>query len=135
MALLTWEDSYSVGVKEIDGQHQKMFGIINRLYDSMNAAKDTENLPQILKELVDYATFHFSTEEKYFVKFNYEDSAEHINFHHMYSGRVDHFIKDYEVQNSLLSFEILDFLKDWWINHINGEDKKYTECFHQHGLF
>ena len=30
--------------------------------------------------------------------------------------------------------EIVDFLKGWLINHINGTDKQYTEHLHQRGI-
>ena len=35
MALITWDDSYSVKVDKIDGQHQKLMGLINQLHEAM----------------------------------------------------------------------------------------------------
>ncbi|MCP4213100.1 MAG: hemerythrin family protein, partial [bacterium] len=34
----------------------------------------------------------------------------------------------------MLSMEIMSFLKNWLKDHIMGEDKKYTTCFHENGL-
>ena len=37
MAFFTWNNSYSVGVRQFDGEHQKLFSIMNDLYDGMAA--------------------------------------------------------------------------------------------------
>ena len=39
MQLLTWTQENSVGVSELDKQHQKMFSIINNLADLMSQSK------------------------------------------------------------------------------------------------
>ena len=33
MTKLVWKDEYSVGVKELDMQHEKLLDLINRLYE------------------------------------------------------------------------------------------------------
>jgi len=132
--MITWDETFSVGVKELDGQHQKLFEIINRLNNSINAPTNTEKTSEIIKELLDYSVYHFSTEEKYFEEFNYEHKEAHIKSHNAYKEKIDHFITDFKDKNGYLPFEIIEFLTNWWTAHVNGQDKLYVKCFHDHGL-
>ena len=66
MALLQWSDALSVGVVEIDRQHQKLVTMINDLNDAMRAGKGKDALGKTIAELIAYAATHFKTEEKYF---------------------------------------------------------------------
>lgn len=135
MTPIKWTDSYSVGVKEIDHQHQKMFDIINKLYDLSDKPKSKEDFDAVVKELVDYANYHFSTEEKYFDKFNYAEKEGHEHIHMQYSVKIVEFQTRVSDNLGPLLSEMLDFLQDWWVGHINGTDKRYTESFHQHDLY
>ncbi|NLX27089.1 MAG: bacteriohemerythrin [Lentisphaerae bacterium] len=84
MAILQWTNELSVGVEEIDRQHQKMIEIINKLETPMAQEKEKEVLFGVIKELMAYAKIHFKTEEQYFEQFGYEDSnvhkAQHVSF-------------------------------------------------------
>ncbi len=101
----------------------------------MNQSKAQDEIKKILKELVNYADYHFSTEEKYFEKFNYGGATEHNLLHDKYKKKMVQFFDESESSvGKIVPFEILDFLEDWWFNHINSEDKKYTECFVSNGL-
>ncbi len=133
-SMIIWDNTFSVGVKEMDEQHQKLFGTINRLGSSMNAPANTEKVSDIIKELLDYSVYHFLAEETYFEKFNYENKEVHTKLHNYYKEKVNHFIDDFQ-ENKYLSFEIIDFLITWWNGHVIGEDKLYTECFHDHGIY
>lgn len=135
MPILIWTEKNSVGVKEIDLQHQKMFAIINDLYDRMVTFKAHEDIDAILDKLVEYADFHFKTEEGYFEKFDYEGKEAHEVIHQAYVDEVKKLIKKRKEGVGVeLSYDIFDFLQKWWVGHINFEDKKYTHCFHIHGL-
>src|SRR3989344_4665653 len=134
MALLNWVEDYSVGVKEFDEQHKKMFVIINNLYDAMHASVIDDELREFINELVSYANYHFSTEEKYFAEFDYPEKEAHIKAHDFYRAKVSEFVKEFEEHKKFLSFEILDFLEDWWLGHVITVDKKYTSFFNAHGL-
>ncbi|NJM14282.1 MAG: hypothetical protein HC896_01855 [Bacteroidales bacterium] len=39
MSLITWNEKYSVGIKEIDNQHVNLVNIINELHDAMLKGK------------------------------------------------------------------------------------------------
>lgn len=136
---LEWSDEkFSVKVKEIDEQHKKLFGFINRLDDLIKSDRSREKLSVLIEEMNDYAKYHFETEEKYFDKFEYPESDEHKSRHDHYETSIKGFRKRLETLNDsdLIDFmyEILDYLQDWWIGHILHEDMKYSEFFNEHGL-
>lgn len=132
--LIPWSDVYNLGVEEIDTQHKKMIGIINKLYFAMQAATEKDELKTILKELVDYADYHFTTEEQHFKEFNYDDTVEHMKAHEAYRAKISKFSEDYYNNAIMLPFELMDFLGEWWTKHILGVDRKYVSNFHEHGL-
>ena len=59
MDRIDWKNEYSVGVAEIDHQHQFFVDLINRLNEELAEADDQEYKANLLKELVSYAKFHF----------------------------------------------------------------------------
>lgn len=136
---LEWKNEYTVGVKEIDDQHKKIIMFINELDNGIHGEDTKGVIHEIIINLNDYAKFHFSTEEKYFDQFNYEDKEEHTKRHRDYEVKVvDLEKKILELKGedaTRLAFEILDFLEDWWVNHILYEDKEYTELFNKNGLY
>jgi len=136
MALITWNDKYSVGVKELDGQHQKLVSIINLLFGLYLAHKFAKaDAEPVFKELFDYADYHFSTEEHYFQVYNYPKKDEHINIHNIYRKKMTELKNKYDQDNDpKVLFEISNFLNDWWIWHINNVDKEYTHYFNANGL-
>lgn len=140
---LKWEKNYSVRVFELDEQHKKIFEFINLLEEALISEKRSLAIVvrDVLRELNDYASYHFKNEEKYFAKFNYEYSEDHISEHKEYTLRVSLFNKRLETfhrkDDSLVDFslDLFEFLESWWTEHIRHEDHKYSRCFNEHGLF
>ena len=52
MSLIQWDNSYSVGVAEIDLQHQKLIEMINYLHKAMSEGKANDVLGHIVNELM-----------------------------------------------------------------------------------
>jgi hemerythrin len=134
MPLFDWKETYSVEIKELDDQHKKLFEIINRLYDEMRQSQAMDKIEPILKELSDYAAYHFKTEEDYFIKFKYEDLENHIREHLAYKQKINDYLIQAAENNRSVPFTLLDFLSTWWVNHIIGTDHHYIKCFHDHGI-
>ncbi|MFC1748799.1 bacteriohemerythrin [Pseudomonadota bacterium] len=134
-----WDDKYSVQVELIDEQHKKYFSIVNRIADHLDLAQaDQQLLIEIVKEMVDYALYHFETEEKYFLEFSCENCDGHIAEHNKYRSKMKEFLSKTEVimdeDVAQLFEEISVFAIEWFTSHILVEDKKYTQCFNEHGL-
>ena len=135
---LEWKEEYSVKVKELDEQHKKLFGFINDLNDAVHAENTKKELYEMIDDLNNYAKFHLATEERYFEQFDYVDRQEHEKRHNDYIVEVLNFEEKVHKLNghdaTKVAFEMLDFLEDWWVNHILHEDKGYTETFNNNGL-
>ena len=134
MPLVYWDNSYSVNVNEIDNQHQKLFDLINNLYDAMKKGSGKEILPSIINELYEYVEKHFSTEEKYFDRFNYPESETHKIEHYNFLKKVTEFKKGYEENQLALTVDVITFLQNWLVTHIKVVDKKYSQFFNENGL-
>ena len=65
MALITWNDSFSVQIGEIDRQHQQLVKMVNELNEAMRQGQGKDILFSTLSGLIAYTTTHFGTEEKY----------------------------------------------------------------------
>lgn len=137
MNLIPWEDKYSVDIVEIDEQHKKMLAIINKLYALLEEKKvdDHEEIDLIIQEMMDYAVYHFQTEEKYFKLFNYEKAEEHTEVHNQYKTKIEDWYRRYsETKDRAVFFEISTYLHDWWIWHINNTDRDYAPLLKEKGV-
>jgi hemerythrin len=134
MPYFTWSPSYSVGVKELDTQHQAMIEIINRLHEAMRTGKGTSELGGIFSEMVKYAQFHFTSEEKILTSAMYPDFRKQKAEHDGFIKKHMEYEKQFKAGKLALSIEVLDFLRNWWTGHIQGEDMKYAPYLKAKGI-
>jgi len=129
-----WKEEYRIGIEIIDTQHKYFVSLINKLYESILNMESQAKLVAVVNELVSYAIMHFNTEEKYFEEFKYEGTAEHKEQHRIIREKVNAFQEKANRTGKVESFELVDLLEGWLINHVYGVDKQYVKCFHEHGL-
>jgi len=132
--MLTWDSSYSVGVKELDDQHKKMIDFINDLEQALGIADNRDVIVGVLNGLVSYTKDHFATEELYFKKFDYDKTDAHIKEHVDLIAEVEQLVYQFEIGETIDIKKVLDFLKTWLIEHILGADQEYVNCFKDNGL-
>ncbi len=125
MAFLNWSDEFSTGVAAYDAEHKKLMAMINELHDAMTAGTAKSKLGDILDRLVTYTVEHFNHEERVLARHNYPGLAEHKRQHELLKKQVLEFRAKASSGASLFSIELSKFLKDWLLQHIQREDKKY----------
>lgn len=135
MPLLTWTDKLSVGVGVLDNDHERLVGMLNELYDAMQAGRGKDALGHILNELIKYTQLHFAREERYFAQTAYPDAVTHKQEHASLTGQVLEAQRKYMAgAATTLPIELLQFLKNWLINHIQGSDQKYKAHLNAKGI-
>ena len=131
--LITWSRSYSVGVSQMDREHQRLIDIINNLYAAMRSGRSKDAIGTILDELIDYTKTHFAHEEKLMRDSNYSGFDEQKRCHESLVSQVVEIQQKYHA-GTALGQEVMSFLKSWLINHIQGLDKKYGPVMNKKGI-
>lgn len=132
--LINWDDKYSVGVTEMDAHHQKLVSMINELHDAMLTGKGKEKIASVLGNMVEYTKFHFAAEENFLNKKGYPEINSQKTAHKGFVEKAEGFQKDLASGKLSLTMEVMSFLKDWLLNHINKSDKAYGTYLKEKGL-
>jgi hemerythrin-like metal-binding protein len=131
--LIVWSKSYSVGVSQMDQEHQRLVDLINKLYAAMRAGKSSAAIGSILDELVGYTVTHFANEEKLMQESGYAGLDEQKREHKALVDQVSVIQQKYRT-GTALGQEVMNFLKNWLNGHIQGSDKKYGPVMNKKGI-
>ncbi|MDD5758093.1 MAG: bacteriohemerythrin [Desulfobulbaceae bacterium] len=135
MPIMSWSDSYSTGVAEVDRQHKKLIDLINSLHDAMTKGQAKAVLGKILGELVSYCASHFAMEEKLFDTHGYPEAADHKDKHQKMTAKVLALQSQFEQGKATITLDVMNFLQQWLDKHILGTDKKYGPFLNSKGVF
>lgn len=125
-SLISWDEAFSLGLPEIDDQHQSLFEIMNRLWSAIVTRGDGARMLAILGELEHYTQTHFTAEETFMRVIHYPDFNAHKTAHTSFIQRLAAERQALETGRPL-SLDLLHFLKDWLVNHIQVMDRAYSE--------
>ena len=133
MALLTWDNKYSVGVKSIDGQHSTIFGLLNDLHAAMLSGQAQRLTGPLLQKLVRYTQIHFAEEEQMMATASYPGLTVHQSKHSDLIKQVEKFASRFERGEVNLSLDLMNFLRDWFANHFQRVDHEYGPWLNERG--
>jgi len=121
MNKITWKDEYSIGHEEIDDQHKKIVELINELDES----DSPEITTSIISKVNGYVRHHLDYEEQLLQSLGYPEFEQHKELHIHYSKEISNLTVQATFLDNFAPAELLEFLKQWWDNHILIEDRKY----------
>ena len=126
MPLMAWNPKLSVSVPQFDEEHKKLVGMVNELHDGVQSGHGKEALGKILNNLINYTKTHFANEERFMRETNYPDIQAHLAEHQALAKQVLEVQAKYNAgATAVLSMEVMNFLKNWLVKHIQGTDAKY----------
>jgi len=132
--LFPWREAYSVHIEIIDSQHKVLVDTFNELHTAIVTGLSREHLGKILSSLIKYAQDHFKTEERLMLANQYPDLPNHKAKHETFTKTVLEFESKFKKNQVGLTGEVMDFLRDWFMNHIMGVDQKYAPYLNAKGI-
>jgi hemerythrin len=135
MEKLEWTNDFSVNVKELDDQHQKMFAIINDLQEQIDLGKGNQILSRVFKQMHEYAIFHFTSEEKLLMGAGCPLLDQQKVEHAYFIQKLSVFNNDFRNFRIGLAKEVMSFLRNWWKLHILNHDKQFSAFLNEKGIF
>jgi hemerythrin len=134
MSYVNWNESMSVSVEVIDRQHQELLRLLNELHDAMTQGHGNTVLREIIEGLIEYTHTHFKTEESYFEACDYPDCAAHKQQHRDFVVKVMDFKQGFDEGRLMLTIDVMSFLGDWLVEHIQGSDASYAPFLRAEGV-
>jgi hemerythrin len=121
---ITWDESLSVEVDEIDEDHRRLVDLFNILSNAVAEDGSTDYIDAVLEELISCTIWHFRHEERLMLIYQYEALEGHKAEHNELIGSVRALQQKYHEANKLLTNEDIEYLSNWLTEHILGYDMR-----------
>jgi len=123
--LIVWEPTFDLGIHIVDEQHRGIVSTINSLCYAIQNRHGNEMLKPVIGMVAEYTRIHFEIEEDFLKKCGYPELEHHRLLHRELTLALSHTSKE-SIWNKDPQ-EFLEFLKNWWINHICKEDRVFSQ--------
>ena len=134
MALLAWKEDYSVKVRQFDDQHRRLIDMVNKLHDAVKLGKGSGILGDVLSSLAAYTQTHFADEERVMLQNRYPGFTAHKKAHDQLVARVREFQRQVGTGDATVTPGLMNFLKEWLLQHIQGVDMQYGPYLNGKGV-
>jgi diguanylate cyclase (GGDEF)-like protein/hemerythrin-like metal-binding protein len=131
---IVWKSELSVGIESIDNDHKELIAITNKLLQEVDKGSSRAHLEKHFEELEAYTHYHFRREEKLMAEkcqteLERERVREHIREHHYFIEQIP-LLKEklFASSSRAVSFEVIDFLAHWLLEHIISKDLLLAQC-------
>lgn len=121
------------GIEELDEQHHRIIDMLNEIFAAYQSEAKRAQIKEMLKMLIDYTSWHFSNEERYFDEFGFEETEAHKKSHAGFTNEVSKFSKAYDKRTEQFD-DFLQYVKHWIESHFTTDDQKYVALFKSKGL-
>ena len=133
MLLTKWNESMTVGVKQFDRDHKRLFYMMVHLNGVLQLEDRRGQIPEgeidyAVKELEKYFRGHLFREENVMARAGYPDIEAHVEEHCHFMIRVNEISHLSTGSTSAeRAREIVQFMYEWLTRHIIVTDRKYME--------
>lgn len=127
-----WRDAIVVGVDSMDEQHRELARLIVALETALRQSAAESEVARLLLDLIERTTEHFLDEQDLMRRWRYPDYEAHVEEHNRLLTRISSLGDSYAAGRISLTLEVIDSLKPWLVDHIQGMDRDLGEYLHSH---
>ena len=126
--MIYWDDSYLVGVEEIDKQHKDVVELMNVVEYAIDYSVCSA---YVLNRLATTLFKHLAYEETLFLSSPFNSCAKHLLSHNQVrTSLLSIILSDLDIPEK--STQAYNLMKAWFINHILGTDRvEFCKDSHQ----
>jgi len=124
METFEWSPLFETGLPEVDAQHKRLVELVNQLGQNVDSASP-EHIDAALQALAEYTVYHFQCEEAIMAAAQVAPghADRHRETHRRFIKQVGEWLARRKSEESISLHQLLDFLANWLIFHILGDDQ------------
>jgi len=133
---IKWNDSFLIGIEELDYEHKVLINDINRLHEELARHDEKSEIEKCLGDIYARMQAHFALEEHVMKEHRYKFFDEHKREHEkLLDGYTEYMMQILNGNVVSFSSPIEDALRYWVLNHILKSDKKMSLMVQEKGLY
>ncbi|MBS4098757.1 MAG: hemerythrin family protein [Sulfuricella sp.] len=122
MPLIDWNESLEIGFRPIDADHKRLVALLNELHEYLVSGSSLSLIHSAFQRIARHTATHFRHEEALMAESGYPDAPNHCLAHQELEKQMADLLQRLDEGASVFSQELVDFLKNWLINHITTMD-------------
>ena len=135
MEIVIWSEQFSVGVRELDQQHQQLIKLLNILISKQGTTNThSETVSDTLMAMTRYAQTHFKTEERLMEAYGYPGLEDQKMQHRDFRKKTVGFSTATTFGIDQVPEDLLTYINNWLVHHILEEDMAYKAFFKDEGV-
>jgi len=125
--LIEWNNSFLIGIKELDHEHKSLVVDINRLHQELARQEEISEIEKCLGDIYARMQAHFALEEHFMKEHEYPFFDEHKREHdQLLDNYTEYMVQILNDAGVSPGNPIEHTLKHWVVNHIITSDKKMS---------
>jgi methyl-accepting chemotaxis protein len=120
--LVDWNDSLTIGEKEIADEHGQIMATINDLHRVISSGAGATSVEASFRRMMEYTHTHFAHEEALMAARGYPELAEHKRAHDGFVRRLSQLHDRFQQGHREAGTDLLNLLSSWWMTHISAAD-------------
>ena len=125
---ISWNDSLSVGVPEIDEEHRRFVARVNDLNKAILECKGKPTIERLLDLMMMEATHHFWHEQQLLTQWKYPQRAAHAAKHAQLVAQFERVMKEFEQADVSFTWALKGLhIKQLLVEHLLREDMKFRD--------
>lgn len=132
--LIQWKPEYSVSIESIDNQHRSLVAIIGHLQTAMLEGRTNQIIAPLFNAMNQYTKFHFEYEEQLMAENGYPGLSAHREEHALLVEQLKDLEMKYVNGSLHAGAPLMQFLRNWLLEHICAHDKGYSAFLREKGV-
>ena len=125
---ISWSDSLSVGVPELDQEHRQFVARVNQLNTAIVKREDKATIERLLDLMLMEASHHFWHEEQLLTQWKYPQRATHAAKHAQLTAQFERVMKEFEQADISFTWALKGLhIKQLLVDHLLQEDMKFRD--------
>ena len=118
----------------MDEQHAVLMDTLNEIRLALVRGQGREQVSEGLSRLIEFTRMHFASEEQLLEKQGFPGIGEHRDAHQKLLGQLEDAALRAQHNGEVHMMSTLLFLKDWYLNHVEGLDRQYGVWLNARGI-
>jgi hemerythrin len=125
MPIIHWDNRFATGIAQIDEHHLYLFVLLQKFHNNCINGVPCQRLSVLFDEIVEYALYHFSVEERLMEEHKYHLLETHKKEHFLFSEKLRQKLIENNCDNLHLLIETFAYMHDWLQAHVLQSDIEF----------